>query len=72
MIVLTEQEKREMREMVESASLREEFRIMRRNSRAIEERLGIDGLIRWLSVMARSCPGAAKPRRFVHYTNVKI
>ena len=70
--MLTEEEKREMREMVESVSLRDEFRTMRRNSRAIEQRLAIDQLVRWLTAMMRICPGGAKRRPFVRYTNVKI
>ena len=70
--MLTEKEKQEMREMVESPSLKEEFRTMRRNSRAIEERVGTDELIWWLTAMARICPAPAKPRHFVHYTNLKI
>lgn len=70
--MLTEKEKREMREMVESASLREEFRTMRRNSRAIEKRIGLDEVVRWLTAMMRICPGGAKRRPFVRYTNVKI
>lgn len=70
--MLTEHEKREMREMAESESLQEEFRTMRRNSRAIEEQFTIDQLIRWLTTMARTCPTPPKPRPFVQYTNVKI
>ena len=70
--MLTESERREMREMAESASLKEEFRAMRRNSRAIEARLSVDQLIHWLTALARSCPVPPKPRPFVDYTNVKI
>jgi len=70
--VLTEDEKRELREMAGSASLKEEFRALRRNSQAIEGRLSVDQLIQWLSAMARACPVAAKPRTFVDYPNVKL
>jgi hypothetical protein len=70
--MLTENEKREMREMAESASLQEEFRRMQRNSRAIEGHLSVDELIHWLTVMARTCPAPAKRRPFVPYTNVKL
>ena len=70
--MLSEDEKRELREMAASESLRQEFRTMRSNSQAIERRIGVDELAHWLTVMARVCPGAPKPRRFVHYTNVKI
>lgn len=70
--MLSEKEKREMREMVESSSLREEFGTMRRNSRAIDERLEIDQLIRWLAAITRICPIPPKTRHFVRYTNLKI
>jgi hypothetical protein len=72
LIVLSEEEKQDLREMATSESWREEFRIMRRNSRAIEGQIGVDELAHWLTVMARVCPGAPKPQRFVHYANVKI
>jgi hypothetical protein len=72
LIVLTEEEKQELREMAASESLREDFRTMRRNSRTIEGQIGVDELAHWLTVMARVCPGAPKPQHFVHYTNVKI
>ncbi|MBI1998491.1 MAG: hypothetical protein HYS66_18720, partial [Deltaproteobacteria bacterium] len=71
-IMLSEEEKRELREMAASESLRREFRTMRSNSQAIDRRISVDELAHWLTVMARACPGAPKPRRFVHYTNVKI
>jgi hypothetical protein len=58
--------------MAASETLREQFRTMRRNSSAIERRIGVDELAHWLTVMARICPGDAKPRSSVHYTNVKI
>ena len=70
--MLSEEEKQELREMAASASLREDFRIMRRNSRAMEGNIGVDELAHWLTVMGRICPGAQKPQRFVHYTKVKI
>jgi hypothetical protein len=70
--MLSEEEKLELREMAASESLRREFRTMRNNSLAIERRISVDELAHWLTVMARACPGAPKPRRFVHYTNVKI
>jgi hypothetical protein len=72
LIVLSEEEKQELREMAASESLREDFRAMRRNSRAMEGQIGVDELAHWLTVMGRICPGAPKPQRFVHYTNVKV
>lgn len=70
--MLSEEEKQELREMAASASLREDFRIMCRNSRAMEENIGVDELAHWLTVMGRVCPGAPKPQRFVHYTKVEL
>ena len=70
--MLSEKEKQELREMAASETLREQFRTMRRNSSAIERRIGVDELAHWLTVMARICPCDAKPRSSVHYTNVKI
>lgn len=70
--MLTEREKREMREMVESASLREEFRTLRRNSQVIEGRMSLGQVVQWLTAMTRISPGGAKRRPFTCYTNVKI
>jgi len=70
--VLTEKEKQELREMAGSSSLREEFRAVERNSRAIDGRLSVDQLIQWLTAIARTSPVSAKPRPIVRYTNVKI
>lgn len=70
--MLSEEEKQDLREMAASERLREEFRIMRKNSRAVEGAIGVDELARWLTVMGSICPVASKPRRFVHYANVKI
>jgi hypothetical protein len=70
--VLSDEEKQELREMAGSESLREEFRVLRRNSRAIEREIGVDALAHWLTVIGRVCPGATKPRPFVHYPHVRI
>lgn len=70
--MLSEEEKQELREMAASESLREDFRTMRRNSRAMEGEIGVDELAHWLTVMGRVCPGVPKPQPFVHYTKVKI
>jgi hypothetical protein len=71
-IVLTEEEKRELREMAASEKLREEFRILRKNSRMMEARVSVDELAHWLTVMNRICPGGQKPRRIIPYSNVKF
>jgi hypothetical protein len=70
--MLSEKEKQELREMAASQTLREEFRTMRRNSEAIERSITVDELAHWLTVMARVCPGTSKPRRFVHYADMRL
>ncbi len=70
--MLSEQEKLELREMAQSATLREEFRALRRYSQQLERRITVDELMSWLSAMARVLPKPAKPRRFVEYKNVKF
>jgi hypothetical protein len=70
--VLSEREKHELREMAESASLREEFRTMRRNSEAIGRMITVDELARWLTVMARLCPGVPRAKRAADYVTMKL
>lgn len=70
--MLSDEEKRELREMAASEQLREEFRMLEKNSRAIEGRVSVDELAHWLTVMARMCPGDQKPRRMIPYANVKF
>jgi hypothetical protein len=70
--MLSEQEKLELREMAQSATLREEFRALRRYSQQLERRITVDELMSGLSAMARVLPKPAKPRRFVEYKNVKF
>ena len=70
--MLSEQEKQELREMVTSDSLREEFRTMRRNSEAIARKITVDELAHWLTVMARLCPGAPKAKQAAHYATMKL
>jgi hypothetical protein len=70
--VLSEEEKRELREMAASASLREEFRTLRKNSQAIERWIGVDELAHWLTVMARVCPGEPKRRRSIPFLDARL
>jgi hypothetical protein len=70
--VLSEKEKQELREMAASESLREEFRTLRKNSRAIEGRIGVDELAHWLTVMARVCPGTLRPPCSADYGEMKF
>ena len=70
--MLSEEEKREMKEMAASATLREEFRTLRKNSQVLERRVSVDELVRWLTAMARICPASPRPRPFMRDSNMKI
>ena len=70
--MISEEEKKELREMAASETIREEFRTMRRNSEAVERTITVDELAHWLTVMARECPGAAKARRFILDADMRI
>lgn len=70
--MLSDKEKQELREMGASDTLRDEFRILRSNSRAIEQSLSIDQLARWLTTINRICPGDPKPRKFITGRNFKF
>ena len=70
--MLSEEEKREMKEMAASATLREEFRTLRKNSQALERRVSVDELVRWLTAMARIYPNPLRPRPFMRDSNMKI
>ena len=70
--MLSEQEILELREMAQSATLREAFRALRRYAQQLERRMTVDDLMRWLSAMARVLPKPAAPRCFVEYKNVKF
>ncbi len=63
--MLTKQEMQELREMGESATLREEFRIMRSNSQERARHMSVDDLARWLTAINRICPGDGKPSKFI-------
>ena len=67
--MLSEEEKRELREMGASETLREEFRILQRNSREIAQRMSVDDLARWLTAINRICPGDPKPWKLIVGTN---
>lgn len=70
--MLSEEEKRELREMSASETLREEFRILQRNSREIAQRMSVDDLARWLTAINRICPGDPKLRKFITGSNFKF
>lgn len=69
--MLSEEEKQELRELAGSAALRDEFRLLRKNSLAFQ-RADADVVIRFLTAMARLSPTPAAPRAFVPYAQVKI
>jgi hypothetical protein len=70
--VLSEEEKRELREMAASEKLREEFRTLHRNSRMMEGCVSVDELAHWLTVMNRICPGNSTRRKFIHDSNFRL
>ncbi len=70
--MLSNEEKKELLEMARSATLREEFRTLRRTSEALSRRVSVDDLIHWLTAMSRFLPKPANPRPFVADKNVKI
>jgi len=70
--MLSEEEKRELKEMAASSTLREEFRALRNNSRDLEVCVNVDQLVQWLTAVSRICPNRVQPRPFVRYVNVKI
>jgi hypothetical protein len=61
--MLSDEEKQELRDMAASETLRIEFRVLRNNSRAIEQRLSVDDLARWLTAINRICPGDPRLRQ---------
>jgi hypothetical protein len=70
--VLTEEEKRELRELAASTAIRDEFRLLRKNSLAWQRRVNVDQLISFLTVMSRLNPKAVARRPFVPYKHVKL
>ena len=70
--MLSEEAKREIKEMAASVTLREEFGTLRRNSRTRERNISVDDLMRWLTAIAQICPQPGKSRPFLHYTHAKI
>ena len=70
--MLSDEEKRELKEMGASERVRNDFRVMRRNSQAIAERIGVDQLARWLTSINRICPVNPKSRRPVHDADMRL
>ncbi len=70
--MLTDEEKQELKELAGSAAIREEFRLLRRNSTALQQHVDVDTFISFLTAMARLNPNPPAPRAFVPYKQVKI
>ncbi len=71
--MLSEEEKRELRSLANSSTLREEFRQLRKSSYADPNKpVDIDQLLSFLTAMSRLCPAPTRPRPFVPYTDVRI
>ena len=70
--MLTDEEKQELKELAGSAAIREEFRLLRRNSMALQRRVDVDTFISFLTAMARLNPNPPAPRAFVRYKQVKL
>jgi hypothetical protein len=69
--VLSEEEKRELKEMAASALVRDEFRLLRRLSLE-HKRVDVDRFIQFLTAMSRLNPKPVPPRKFIEYTIVKL
>ena len=70
--MLTDEEKQELKELAGSAAIRDEFRLLRRNSMALQQRVDVDKFISFLTAMSRLNPSPPAPRAFVPYKQVKI
>ena len=70
--MLTDQEKRDLKEMAASKTLRNDFQWLSDSSRALESHLTHEDFVRFLSFMARLCPAPLAPRPFVPYANVRL
>jgi len=70
--LLTEEEKQELKELAGSAAIRDEFRLLRRNSMALQQRVDVDKFISFLTAMSRLNPTPPAPRAFVPYKQVKL
>ena len=71
--MLSEDEKRELKSLANSSTLRDEFRQLRAASYAgIEKPMDIDQLLSFLTTMARLCSVPPSQKAFVPYTVVRI
>ena len=68
---LSKKEKQEIRKLAASKTVRDEFRLLRKQSLQ-PRRTNIDHFIRFLTVMSRLNSRPAQRRAFVEYTQVKL
>jgi hypothetical protein len=71
--MLTDQERRELKEMVASQTIREEFRRLKAASRSATPRAAdLDQLLNFLTTMSRFSTQPPRPRQFISYSQVRI
>lgn len=71
--MLSDREKREMKEMAQSEAVRKEFEMLEAASRfSPDEPVNLDQLLNFLTTMARLCPTPPPPRPFVTYTRILL
>ena len=70
--MLSEQEKREMKEMAASAAIRKEFEHLRKIAQFPHDQpMDLNGLVEWLSTMNRCFP-SLPPREPIPYPNARL
>jgi len=72
MAVLSDEEKKELKQLACSKKLRDEFRLLKENSNALQSRISVDDFISFLNTMSRLCPNAKRERDVVIYKNVRL
>ncbi len=71
--MLSDEERKELKAMAASASMREEFRLLKAASALpLDQPVDLDGFIHFLTVMGRFSSIPPQPRTFLDYTNVKL
>jgi len=58
--------------MAASATLRADFRALRKNSRALERQISVEDLARWLTAINRICPDDSKRKKIIDGNNFKL
>mgnify|MGYP001606992473 CR=1 FL=1 len=72
LVVLSEEEKREMKDVARSAAIRAEFQNVREASQLpLSESVNLDQLVSFLSFMSRLSP-PPPPRTPIHYPHARL